>query len=221
MRGNWNHQINFGGRDYYRATIFRAAFHYYYQNNRGLRRPPANGTFKAKMKIAANFERNDDELGLHSSWRRFYDMPVIDIWNPLTRTTDQIYSTTIHELAHASHWGMDRSDYNDTERKVKESWATGVQWSLTTQTYPNYPGGATNMPIYTQVVVDMIDPNYTSAAANLNNGLFNDNVTGYSIRQIEDALNGQENWNGWRDNIINRYNNGTEGNLPALFTFWD
>ena len=228
MRGNWNHQINFGGRDYYRATIFRAAFHYYYQNNRGLRRPPANGIFKAKMKIAANFERNDDELGLHSSWRRFYDMPVINIWNPLTRTTDQIYSTTIHELAHASHWGMDRSDYNDTERKVKESWARGVQWSLTTQTYPNYRGGGEIRPNYTEVVLDMIDARApldgSGNPIDQNTGsevLTQDDVEGYTIRQIEDAINGQKTWNGWRDNIINRYNNATEGNLPTLFAHWD
>jgi hypothetical protein len=36
----------------------------------------------------------------------------------------------------------------------------------------------------------------------------------------ENALKGQKNWNGWRDNIINKYNNGTEGNLQVLFAHW-
>ena len=218
-RGDWNHQINFGGKDYYRATIFRAAFHYYYQDIRGLRRPPSNGLLKSRMSIAANFERNDGSLGNHGAWRRIVGVPRINIYNPLTRGTDQIYATTIHELAHASHWGMNRSDFNDTETQVKESWARGVQWSLTTQTYFNYPGGGENRPNYTEVVVDMID-----TPADRNTGsevLTQDNVQGYTIRQIEDAVNGQETWNGWRDNILNRYNNATEGNLRVLFAHWD
>lgn len=156
-RGDWNHQINSGGRDYYRATIFRAAYHYYYQNIRGLRRPPSNGLLKTQMSIAASYERNDGSLGNHGAWRRVVGVPRIIIYNPHTRTTDQIYATTIHELAHASHWGMDRSDFNDTETQVKESWVRGVQWSLTTQTYPNYRGGGEIRPNYTEVVVDMID----------------------------------------------------------------
>ena len=48
--------------------------------------------------------------------------------------------------------------------------------------YPNYVGGSTFKPRYTQVVVDMIDPNYSSPFNNLNNGLWNDNVTGYTIK---------------------------------------
>ncbi len=219
IRGNWNHQINFGGHDYYRATIFRAAFHYYYQNIRGLRQPPSNGLLKSKMSIAANFERNDESLGNHGAWKRIIGIPRINIYNPLTRTTDQIYATTIHELGHASHWGMDRSVFNDTDTKVKESWARGLQWSLTSMIYPNYRGGGEIRPNYTEVVLDMID-----TRTDVNAGsevLTQDNVEGYTIRQIEDAVYGQKNWNNWRDNIINKYDNATEGNLPALFTHWN
>ncbi len=220
-RGDWNHQINIGGKDYYRANVFRAAFHYYYQNIRGLRRPPQNGFLKAKVKIAANLGVDDKEgrLGHFNRWRRVWDIAWLNVYNPPNRTTEQIYATTIHELAHASHWGIDRGHYNDTESQVKESWARGVQWSLTSMIYPNYPGGGVNRPNYTEVVVDMID-----TPADRNTGseiLTQDNVEGYTIRQIEDAVVGQENWNSWRDNIINRYNNATKGNLPALFAHWD
>jgi hypothetical protein len=37
----------------------------------------------------------------------------------------------------------------------------------------------------------------------------------------EDALIHQEIWNNWKINIKNRYNNGTENNLDALFNYWD
>jgi hypothetical protein len=79
------------------------------------------------------------------------------------------------------------------------------------------------MPFYTQVVVDMIDPNYASPTQSEHNnfGFWNDNVTGYTIRQIEDALVGQTNWIGWRDNIKHLHNNATEQNLDALFNAWN
>jgi hypothetical protein len=47
-----------------------------------------------------------------------------------------------------------------------------------------------------------------------------DQVSGYSIRQIEDALQSKKTWNEWRDNIKNSYNNATEKNLYALFAHW-
>ena len=67
----------------------------------------------------------------------------------------------------------------------------------------------------------MIDPNYTNLTSNQNEGFWNDNVTGYTIREIEDALLGQRTWKGWKDNIKNRYNNATENNLDALFSAWN
>ncbi|MFZ2430920.1 MAG: hypothetical protein WAW57_07235, partial [Lutibacter sp.] len=95
----------------------------------------------------------------------------------------------------------------------------GVQWELTRMIYPSYRGGLTILPDYTQIVVDMVDINY-SYSSNLNNGLYNDNVSGYTIREIEDALDGEKTWDGWKNNIKNKYNNGTENNLDALFNYW-
>ena len=136
----------------------------------------------------------------------------------------EIYGTTIHEIAHASHWKMDSFTYgcqNDDncavqcclgDLKVAESWARGVQWELTRMVYPptimvDYPDYFGN---YTGVVQDMID------------GIEDyDQVTGYTIRQIEDALPGQLTWNAWKTNIKNLYNNATENNLDALFDFWN
>lgn len=69
--------------------------------------------------------------------------------------------------------------------------------------YPTYSG------VYSGVVEDMID------------GISGyDQVSGYSILQIEDALIGQKTWDGWKNNIKNKYNNATENNMDALFDFW-
>lgn len=219
-RGNWNLNIRGGKQEYY-ATIFRASHHYYYNNIKGLRRPPLNSFWRTQMKIRAYDQNVSEEgnLGTHNgSWRGF------GLWSPIKiytygRQSRDTYATTIHELAHASHWNMDRSDFDDTDTKVKESWARGVQWELVRMTYPGYRGGWTNRPDYTQVVVDMIDtPSDNNEGSEI---LSQDNVQGYTIRQIEDALKHKENWNDWRNNIKNSYSNGTENNLDALFNHWD
>lgn len=217
---SWNWHITSGEHKYY-ATIFRAAYHYYYKNNKGLRRPPQNSFWRTQMRIGAFTQTKDDKSGVHSNvWRAFGLSTPIKIY-AYANSSQQVYATTIHELAHASHWNMDRSDFNDTESKVKESWARGVQWELTRMTYSNYRGGSTFRPKYTQVVADMID---LPSSFNHNEGseiLSQDNVQGYTIRQIEDALKHKETWNDWRNNIKNKYNNGTENNLDALFNHWD
>ncbi len=219
-KGWWSLNIR-GGLSQFHATIFRAAHHYYYGNIKGLRRPPQNSFWKTQVKLKAVYAVNADAAGNHAPSRRFYLGSQIKIFNPQFPTKN-IYATTIHELAHASHWGMGRnSDYNQSEDVVAESWARGVQWELTRMVYPNYLGGQTNRPNYTQVVVDMID---RPSLINHNNGseiLSEDNVEGYTIRQIEDALIGERKWNEWRDNIKSKYTNGTQNNLDALFSYWN
>jgi hypothetical protein len=213
------------GKGYYIATIFRAAHHYYYEDIKGLRRPPQNSFWKTQMKIAAMYESDPNSNGSTMMARRFLGMGnAIHIYNP-NRETEEIYNTVIHELAHSSHWDLSKSDYNRTDLdagRVVESWAVGVADVLTKMKYPSYKGRYYgNDQLYTQIVVDMID---TEADASTNYG-YNiaggDNVSGYTIRQIEDCLLGARSFDTWRANIYNRYpGNGTRGNLQKLFNSW-
>lgn len=220
QRGAWNITFKGAHQEYY-ATIFRAAYHYYYKDIEGLRRPPKNSTWKTQLKIRAHYKENEDANGNHAEWRRFLGLGnAIKIYNPQHKSRD-IYATTIHELAHASHWNMSHSTFNDTETIVKESWARGVQWELTRMVYPNYKGGSTYLPWYTQIVVDMLDSrkdDYSNYGKSYYNG---DRVEGYTIKQLEDALQGQKNLEGWKNNIKTKYNNGTESKLDTLFEKWN
>ena len=150
----------------------------------------------------------------------------IKLYNP-NNEEDELYSTAIHELAHAAHWRMvvkepntNRvSDYHKADDKMKESWARGVQWYLTKMVYPRHKGGITILPEYTQVVVDLIDTedeDNTNYGKNKFNG---DKVSGYTITQIEQALIGCNSWNKWRDNI-KKYNNKTKQHVDELFEAW-
>lgn len=48
--GNWDLDFN-SGKSMFHARIFMAAYHYYYKDIKGLRRPPENGTLKTQMHI--------------------------------------------------------------------------------------------------------------------------------------------------------------------------
>jgi hypothetical protein len=233
-KGNWDLNLNSGAQQYY-ATIFRAAYHYYYKDIKGLRRPPQNSFWKTQMKIKAALQ---DEGGCggsasaacHTSfWRAFGLYSPIRIYT-YQRPAIFTYATTIHELAHASHWKMENSitgNFNSISSKVKESWARGVQWELGRMTYPNYLGREFETNDYTLVVSDMIDDDFgvdEDEHPRTNKGYYNDpndQVSGYTIRQIEDALVDQKTWNDWRDNIIRKYTNSTEDNLNRLFRAYE
>ncbi len=130
----------------------------------------------------------------------------------LSRPTEEIYGTVIHELAHAVHWKIDKPNYAGASNKFAESWARGVQWELTNLEYsaytPKYGGN------YSGVVQDMIDTDKNIPTA------INESVSGYTISQIEKTLKDVRTWNAWRDKIKSEYNNPTEQYLDALFSSW-
>ena len=230
QRGNWDLNLNSGEQEYY-ATIFRAAFHYYYGDIKGLRRPPLNGTFKTQMKIRAYLQNSykGQSWGRHKEERRFLGAQI-KIYT-YTRSVEDTYSTVIHELAHASHWNMWREadDFDDTEPIVKESWASGVEWELASIVYPTYSRGYSRLR-YTGVVEDMIDGFKTRTSSGYWTEddpwvslvrSYPDSVSGYTIRQLEDALQSKKTWTDWKNNIINTYDNETESKLHDCFGHWN
>jgi len=234
IKGDWNKDIVGGKQEYY-ATIFRAAEHYYYRDINGLRRPPQNGFLKTQMKIRANLEEDaercsdDAALGCHKASRRFLGLGSQIQMYTYDRTTQRTYATVMHELAHASHWRMDKSNYNDSDLPVVESWANGVEWHLTRMTYPGYTD-TFGRRAYTGIVIDLIDGVGIKSSSGYYEGdldfvrsfkSYNDQVSGYTLRQIEDALKGQSSWNGWKNSIKNKYNNDTEEFIDAAFDYWN
>lgn len=229
-KGNWNLNMYNGKKEFW-ATIFRATSHYYYDNIKNLRRPPQNSFWNTQLKLRALYESSGTN-GTHCAACRFLGLgSAIKIYNPQHDSRD-IYATTIHEISHASHWNMSSWHYNNASTIVVESWARGVQWELTRMIYSGYQPTYARLN-YTGVVQDMIDGYGTKGTSywwdydedtwgspNLYKSYY-DQVTGYTIRQIEDALNGEIHWNNWKNDIKNSYNNATENNLDDSFDFWN
>jgi len=229
---NWDYSFSRSENEaeFFAATIFRAACHYFYKNIGNLHRPSTNGLESVQIKLVAINDVNDEQ-GYFSPSIRFWGLSnQIVIYNPYN-PTDDIYAIAIHELSHAAHWGMITKmsgaaninrDFQYAEEKMIESWARGVQYFLTKMVYPDYRGGPKIIgDTYTNVVIDLID---TEADSENNNGLSSkegDDVSGYRMDQIEAALIGNSTWEGWKETIKNRYSNATRNNIDRLFASWE
>ena len=194
------------------ATFFRAAFHYYYGDRQGLSSPPENAFLRRQRKIHEGGSNSEGDGVFNPSGGA-------TIYTLKSRNTDAIYGIVIHEIAHAAHWKLSKSDYDPTSTIVAESWARGVQWALTSSEYPGYVPKYEGA--YTGVVQDMIDNAVSSPQKEDSTITPSEYVTGYSISQIEQAIIRQRSWTAWRDNIKSKYVNATERHLDALFDYWD
>ena len=222
--GDWNLDIASGASRLY-ATVFRAAHHYYYKDILGLKRPPRNSFSTPQTKITVHNKNNTDASGDHRTGvliTSFTVLPQIRIWNN-GQTNQQIYATTIHELAHASHYELTWSFWHSVlTAKVAESWARGVQWALTRMVYPDYRGGGFRPPNYTEIVIDMIDAPSTTDHNTGSEKLAEDNVSGYTIKQIEDVLYKTGTWFYWHKHMFEDYpSNPTRDSLDVLFNYWN
>ena len=234
-RGTWDWMIGNGDRHQYYATIFRAAHHYYYKDIKGLRRPPQNTFWKSQMRIRASRSQDAGSGGSHAGVRRVWGLGDGIYIYTYGRSSSQTYATTIHELAHASHWNFQRINHNVSKLILAESWARGVQWELTRMVYTNYVPQYSTLG-YTGFVQDLIDRAGITKSTNLYYDKaegktlrrppgfknYTDNVSGFTIRQLEDALKGINTFNGWRNQIksINP-NNPTKENIDETYNFWN
>ena len=232
--GAWNVVIKKDDKtQIYYSTIFRAAYRYYYGNIYGISRPPQNDIFKTQLKIKASKEDYDGARGFHKPEKRFAGLgSQVQIYT-LNRRIDETYATAIHELSHAAHWGVNKSDYNNISEFVKESWARGVEVVLSRSVYPCYNPQFIATINYSGIVLDLLDKagikkecryfydfetGYIDYYATTKNYI--DNVSGYTLLEIECSLNGVRNANGWKNNLKNLFNNETENYLDDTFSFW-
>ena len=231
--GNWHLDIAQSGtpKSFLFAHIFRAAYTYYYQNHRwGIKEPDERGLLEQRLHIGGRIESN--------SASHFFDFNVLFqsatvLIHQNGKNSQGIFGTTIHELAHVSHW--DAGGFSDInwliDKRMTESWATGVEAVVTNDVYgTNDYGTNQNRTIaimtnggyydgYTSIVWDLIDDvNQRTDLQGGSTAYVNDQVSGYTLSQIEDALPSLlGSWWVWRTNLVEDYNNPTEENVSDLF----
>lgn len=224
------------------ASIHRGAMEYFYNNQAyGIRRPFSKQFLSPRLHIAG---KNKSGRSHYFTFKKIYWAAPVVIYssgnNGTVYNSRKIFATTVHELAHVSHWEIGYStgqyviDYLADDPFLPESWATGVEHTVINRVYPASLVGSANFPYdrnrqdwtlqkiqtdsdgYTPIVIDMID-NFNQSSKNSSRP--NDRVSGYTLGQLEDALpSSYGNWWKWRNRIRSMYNNPAENaELDYLF----
>ncbi len=157
-------------------------------------------------------------------------------------TSSEIFANVMHEMAHVTHAQVDRGGYasfvgswglvNSLRAAFGESWACGPEAIFTRRRYNptgNELARYQDLPLSTftyarwtiegdhlyvePIVVDLMD-NYNQRDAN--NEYPIDRVSGYTLRQIANALRDAHNMDDWKNNL-KRVNNPTNVYLDEYF----
>lgn len=239
QKGNWNLDI-LNGVSWHYGQVHRGAFEYYYNNQTGLRSPPTIGFLGSRLSIGVF---DDCDRANYRHWQRLWLGPEIRMYtkrpNCAARNSQEQFRTIIHELAHASHFNISHWHFRNSANMVQESWALGAAWAFERLRYPadviNFQNlRLQNAPLidgvrfdvvnwgerqYTPVVIDLVDNDNQRATWGFGNTDFPiDNVSGYSIRNIEDALVQKRTMDAWRDQLkTNKPNLVTDTQVDDLF----
>ena len=251
-----------GGANYdfyeYCSDIYRASYHYYAQDILGLRSPPKPYLLRPKISILAVTTKDNSSNGIYL-WHgelKFYEN-LFGIGNTIIISTNRgqtdlnstydAYATTIHEIAHATHYEHDKLNFIDLGlfrsdgRLIQETWARGVQYALTRTIYPNYIADRYNKlldfykpecltelpgttPLYTLIIRDLIDtPKLVQRYTWTNNAVvsYKDQTAAFTIREIEDALQGAKSFDHWfNKNLFLNTTNTTKEYIKYGVSFW-
>ncbi len=216
-------------KSYLYANIHRACWDYWH-NTVGLKVPYKDSFWKQKIKIGG-FNENGRSF-MNPSWR-FVLGSVVHIYRNTAEGTvincAYIYQTTLHELAHISHWDM---GWSGVEDKVIESWAIGVAYHLGTRVYSKNNLDWSDMQHvtfdrmkgdlegkYTPLVIDLMDTENQRATRGGSSNYPIDRVSGYTIVQIEKALKNAKNLTQWCQNVATQkaISNADRNLLQELF----
>lgn len=133
QKGDWNMTIS-NGYNRFVGHIFRGAFRYHYQFIDGLQRPFRPGGNRTLF-LAKDASK---------SWSgvNYGIFPILKIARNKSGggeySSDEIFSTTCHELAHTSHIVKMNSgiiQYGQVSNQLQESWPVAVEWWLTKLEY--------------------------------------------------------------------------------------
>lgn len=204
MASDWYLTISKGGMSWCYAHIHRAAFQYYYKNSiYGIRKPPMQGgVFNQNLHIGA---MDKEGTSHYYDFNKFVLAPQVKVYckdGSDWRLSVDIFATTIHELAHASHWNIGYStmqyciDWVFRKALIPESWATCVDHVITSDVYKSsfsYKNwnNLQNVKIsefegYTPLFIDLIDTLNQRDIYGIYVPI--DRVSGYSLSQLEDVL---------------------------------
>ena len=239
-KGDWNMNIayNNASETWVRATLMNAIYHFRTQASRHKLKLPGffttvkvRGVFKSGRSNAIGVVRHIP-LGANSLIFR-NDVKIYTKTSRGTQLkTDNFYSLMMHELGHVSHALKSPVNSILSLGIVNESFATAVEYYFTLPYYPNdvdhlidqsrteIEDGSDDSWKYSPFFIDMIDDSNQRDDNNNSTDYANDNVSGYTLEQIQKALDRRTTIGGVCKYLQDNYSNSTEGNLDELADFY-
>ncbi len=207
LNGAWTYAIGATDKSNAIAAIHRAVYYSCYGDIMNIQRP---FLLLGKTKISYIHGTNESMAGATSSVGNFAGIiPNIRIWGYTGNsmcTTNDLISTTFHEMAHVSHRRfIGNNAFWNTSDFIIESWARAVQVALSNKYYneklSSYPGCLTytnsrtvqdwtqnvseNSRSYTPVFIDLMD-DYNQSI--LSSNYINDEIQGYTLQEIQNYI---------------------------------
>lgn len=235
--GDWDLYLDRFSVSNFHGNIFRAAAKYYYGDIDNLRRPPLYESGGPKMRIIASLgvintsgseyyipEAIEEYSVFDSDGKKMANPHWIEVYYSYIRA-DEMFWLITYNLALASLCNVNEDDFYSRAYAINDSYATGIAVHLTRKTYPafmmQYSRGD-----YTGLAEDMMDgfktsySNYFFGFSEFGYKEYQDSISGYTIKQIEESANGVFTEEEWLQNIKNLYVNETEDKLDAAFDYW-
>lgn len=176
MKDSWNLNIE-SGRTIRYAHMHRAAYRWFHKNTYGFSRP----NYYRKIKISY---RNKNKSFSGDFWRNFTEGILPDI--RIFKSTEgrelkmhEIFSTTIHELGHASH-ASNSLIYGKTKNIICESWASFAEDQLTKEDYKEWAGKYPFSKVYIYFYMNRLWPLNYPDSLNMQDWI------GYSFSDTDD-----------------------------------
>ncbi len=245
LRGAWNLNIGFSN-DYESwacATVLNAIYHFRVQAaSHNLKLPDLVTTIKVRPK----FEDGQSNVlwgGVfrHSALNPLFplgkyifqnDVKIYTINRGRNLETDDLYDVVMHELGHMSHILKSPYNFDLSDEMTRESWAECVEYYFT---LPYYPDRVRDIPDqdratiigdddddwkYTPFFIDLRD-NTNQRTSPTDIHFADDDVEGYTLEQMQKALDYRTRLDGVCEYLRNNYNNSSEHNLPRLLEFYE
>lgn len=235
---DWNEK--FTGRKAKWCIVWTAAYQYWYGNNFGLKKPRKNTASNMSLDIVVYYKNDDDykddvgcspeSVGCTHVSDNFFDDEKVSI---LAYGFDSrlIYRDVIHELAHVSmKENHKKGNYSSFKKVFKESFARGMEMYFAQVRYIDpfavYIIDGVSYSYYfhdyTGIVADLID----SDAETADELARVDNVSGFTIKQIETAFFNSKSMESLKSYLKENYPPGKDGrkytnsSIDVLFNYW-
>lgn len=240
-KGAWNLNISFNAnsKSWYRATIINAIYHFREQaNNHNIK--GYSTVYDIKVRAAFNSDFTSNTIGtfrhyLTPAGSKLFgsDVRIQTKFDSRPKYTDDIYDVVMHELGHISHALKSPINWIFVSGIARESWANVVEYYFMLPYYPDYVGGMVdqsrddivgNTPSrdwkYTPFFIDLRDATDQRFLEGGDINFARDSVQGYTLHQMQDALDHRTQLDGICEHLKNNHTNPTEHHLDELLDFY-